>query len=131
MRDRVLILLAHGSRDPAWGEPFAALAGELRQPGREDVRVAFMELSKPSLAQAASDAIADGARTIQLLPLFMAVGRHVRRDIPQLADELRAKYPHIKVELLPSLGESEHFWSGMRDIVRKMTDLTETKTSDT
>ena len=48
--DKALILLAHGSRDPSWAQPFEALAAALKEkhPGRR-IELAFMELTEPSL----------------------------------------------------------------------------------
>lgn len=108
----VLILVAHGSRDPAWAQPFEALA---RATG---ARLAFMELAQPRLVDAAEAALAAGARRIRVLPLFMAPGAHVREDIPAQVTALRAAHPGRVIDLLPSLGENERFWAALADIVR-------------
>ena len=106
------VLIAHGSRDPAWAEPFERLAHGV------GARLAFVEMGAPTVEEAVARAIADGARAIRLLPLFMAVGRHVRRDIPACVDGLRAAHPACTFEILPCLGENERFWSALAEIVR-------------
>ncbi len=106
-----MILIAHGSRDPAWRVPFERLAE------RVGAQLAFMELEAPSVSDAVARAAADGADTVRLLPLFMAVGRHVKRDIPACAEAARCAHPALTVELLPALGESERFWDALATLV--------------
>jgi sirohydrochlorin cobaltochelatase len=106
------VLIAHGSRDPAWAEPFTRLAHGV------GARLAFVEMGSPTVDEAVTRAIAGGARTVRLLPLFMAVGRHVSHDIPASVDTLRAAYPDCTIEILPCLGENEHFWAALAEIVR-------------
>jgi sirohydrochlorin cobaltochelatase len=103
---RGVILLAHGSRDPQWREPIEAVAAQIRAvaPGTP-VLCAYVELCAPSLSEAATDLIAEGAESIRVFPLFFGVGKHVREDLPRLVDEIRASHPGIKVELLPTAGE--------------------------
>jgi sirohydrochlorin cobaltochelatase len=112
MPDTAFVLVAHGSRDPAWAEPLVHLARSV------GARLAFVELGVPGIEEAVSQALAEGARVVRLLPLFMAVGRHVRRDIPASVDALRAAHPDRTIEILPPLGEDERFWAALREIVR-------------
>jgi sirohydrochlorin cobaltochelatase len=106
------VLIAHGSRDPAWAEPFQRLAHGV------GAHLAFVEMGSPTVDEAVTRAIAGGARAVRLLPLFMAVGRHVRHDIPACVERLRAAHPACAIEILPCLGENEDFWSALAEIVR-------------
>jgi sirohydrochlorin cobaltochelatase len=106
------VLIAHGSRDPAWAEPFTRLAHDA------GAHLAFVEMGSPTVDEAVTGAIAGGARTVRLLPLFMAVGRHVRHDIPASVERLRVAHPECTIEILPCLGENERFWSALAEIVR-------------
>lgn len=108
----VLVLVAHGSRDPAWARPFEDLARET------GARLAFLELGEPRLAAAVTQALAEGAPRVRVLPLFMAPGAHVREDIPAALDALRAAHPDRVIELLPSLGEDGRFWAALAELVR-------------
>lgn len=103
---RGIILLAHGSRDPQWREPIEAVAAQIRAvaPGTP-VQCAYVELCAPSLPEAATSLIAEGAHYIRVFPLFFGVGKHAREDLPRLVDEIRATHPGIDVELLPTAGE--------------------------
>lgn len=81
---RATILLAHGSSDPRWTEPFAQILEHVRsrlQQGR--VELAFMELATPSLGEQATRLAQDGFTHIDVVPLFFAQGRHLREDVPR------------------------------------------------
>lgn len=112
--DTVFILVAHGSREPAWAEPLVRLAQTV------GARLAFVEMGTPGVEEAVTGALAEGAWTVKLLPLFMAVGRHVKRDIPASVEKLRAAHPGRKIEILPSVGENERFWEALSEIVREI-----------
>ena len=101
-----IVLLAHGSRDPQWRAPIEAVAAHIhaRQPDTP-VCCAYLELCAPSLPQAATDLIADGARHIRVFPLFLGVGKHAREDLPRLVEQVRAAHPGVAIELLPTAGE--------------------------
>lgn len=107
-RVKALILFAHGARDPGWAKPFERLAARVRAaaPGHE-VRLAFLELMSPDLAHAASDLVADGAKAISIVPIFLGQGGHIRRDLPSLIEELRARHPDVKIECAGPAGEEE------------------------
>lgn len=112
-----IILLAHGSRDPQWCLPIEAVASQIRQrqPAAQ-VRCAYLELCTPTLADAAIDLIAGGARRLRVFPLFLGVGRHAREDLPVLVENIRAAHPGVEVELLPTAGEHPALTSLMADI---------------
>lgn len=96
------LLLAHGSRDPQWCQPFIDLVDALQ---REDVSLAFMELASPSLSEAVDQLVALNIRHLRILPLFFAAGRHLREDVPLEIQRLQMKYPHISLELLAPVGQ--------------------------
>ncbi|MFC5523038.1 sirohydrochlorin chelatase [Polaromonas jejuensis] len=112
-----IILLAHGSRDPQWRAPIEAVAARIcaREPGRA-VCCAYLELCSPSLPEAATDLIANGARQIRVFPLFLGLGKHAREDLPRLIDAIRAAHPGATIELLPTAGEYDQLTALMADI---------------
>jgi sirohydrochlorin cobaltochelatase len=101
-----LILFAHGARDPRWALPFQAVADRVRaqRPGIE-VRLAFLEFMAPSIAEAGDDLAAQGCTQVQVVPLFLGAGGHVRKDLPALLDALRTKHPATAFALHPAVGE--------------------------
>ncbi|MGB6054603.1 MAG: CbiX/SirB N-terminal domain-containing protein, partial [Burkholderiaceae bacterium] len=61
MADRALVLFAHGARDVRWREPFERLRTIVqRERPRLAVRLAFLELMAPSLADAVAELAQDG-----------------------------------------------------------------------
>lgn len=101
-----LVLIAHGSRRSAWRAPLDALCARMQaRLGPDAVRLAFMELCPPDLAEVAAEAAADGVTRLRVLPLFMSAGGHVEHDIAPQVEALRGRHPGLELELLPALGE--------------------------
>jgi sirohydrochlorin cobaltochelatase len=119
-----LILFAHGARDPRWAEPFEAVAARVRaeRPGLK-VRLAFLELMQPSLADAGSALVAEGCGSIQVLPLFLGAGGHVRKDLPLLVEALRATHPGVAVTLHPAAGELPAVHAALAQVALDLLDV--------
>lgn len=102
-----VVLFAHGSRDARWREPVEAVARRMttRRP-EVPVACAYLELVEPDLPTAAGRLIADGARALRVVPLFLGMGKHVREDLPQLVQALRAAHPEVVFSLAPAVGET-------------------------
>ena len=103
---RGLLLFAHGARDPRWALPFQAVARRVaeREPSLK-LRLAFLEFMAPGLVDAGNALAADGCERIDVVPLFLGAGGHVRKDLPLLLDELRAAHPQVQWELQRAIGE--------------------------
>ncbi|MGZ8259505.1 MAG: sirohydrochlorin chelatase [Caldimonas sp.] len=103
---QAIVLFAHGARDPRWAEPFEAVAARVRAaaPGLA-VALAFLELMAPSLDAAVARLAADGASRIDVVPLFLGTGGHLRQDLPPLVESLRAAHPAISIRLHGAIGE--------------------------
>ena len=87
-----IILIAHGARDPDWRQPFEAIKARIEQrlPGAR-VALAFLEFMAPPLDAAVDALVDEGAQRIVVIPVFMAQGGHVKRDVPLILDALRAR----------------------------------------
>lgn len=103
---RGLILFAHGARDARWAEPFEAIAARARmlQPSL-DVRLAFLELMTPTLAEAGAAMAAAGQTQVDVVPLFLGTGGHVREDLPAQMKAVRAAHPGVQWRLHRAIGE--------------------------
>lgn len=102
-----LILFAHGARDPRWADPFRLIEQHIAasRPGLQ-LRLAFLELMGPSLAEAAAELCAAGCSRIAVQPMFLGTGGHLRRDLPLLMEELRAQHPDVQWLLQGAIGEA-------------------------
>jgi sirohydrochlorin cobaltochelatase len=102
-----LVLFAHGARDPRWAEPFEAIAGAVRARAPEvDVRLAFLELMPPDLPTVADAMVAAGCTRIDILPLFLGTGGHLRRDLPPLVEGITARHAGVRIALHAAAGEA-------------------------
>ena len=101
-----ILLLAHGARDPRWAAPFETMAARIAalDPGRA-VRLSYLEFIAPDLPAAAAQLVRDGFDRIDIVPLFLGSGGHVRNDVPRLVDELRAQNASVQWTLHPAIGE--------------------------
>jgi sirohydrochlorin cobaltochelatase len=111
-----LLLFAHGARDPAWARPFAAVAERCRaqRPGTA-VALAFLEFMPPDLVAAGAALVAQGCRRVDVVPLFLGAGGHVRKDIPVLLARLQADHPGVAWTLHHAVGEHEWVIAAMAD----------------
>ena len=114
-----VVLLGHGSREPAAQQYFLELAEAVRGPSGSDfVEAAFLELCGPSFPETVAACAARGADTIVVVPVFLHPGRHLQRDVPRLVAEARAAYPHVDVQLAPHLGAHPAVVPLVADLVR-------------
>ena len=97
-----LLLFAHGARDPAWAGPFLAVMQRCRA-ARPDmpVELAFLEFMAPGMVQAGARLAAAGCTVVDVLPLFLGAGGHVRKDVPVLMAQLQAEHPSVQWRLHP------------------------------
>jgi sirohydrochlorin cobaltochelatase len=118
----MLILVAHGSRDPRWRASVERVTVALQDDlGRDKVGLAYMDLTPPTLMDVASDAVRRGVARIRVLPLFLAVEGHVERDVVPLVDQVRAALESVEIELLEPVGQLPPF----RELLRRIALETE------
>jgi sirohydrochlorin cobaltochelatase len=116
----MLILIAHGSRDPRWRASVEELIEPLQADlGPDAVRVAYMACTPPTLMDVAADAVRAGVKRIRVLPLFLAAEGHVIRDIHPLVDRLRTAHAQLEVDLLPPIGRHRLFQDMLRTIAEQ------------
>lgn len=118
-----LLLFAHGARDPGWARPFEGVAGCVRaqRPG-VPVQLAFLEFMSPTIEEAGAALARAGCTRVQVLPLFLGAGGHVRKDLPRLLDVLRAAHPGVAFELQPAVGELPSVVQAMADAALALAD---------
>jgi len=112
-----IILFAHGSRDPEWSRPFERIAAQLSK--KFLVRVAYLELMRPSLDEAVASLAAAGARAIRVVPLFLGPGGHVKEDLPRLISAAGAAHPDLKLLLEKPIGEQPRVIAAIASAIAK------------
>jgi sirohydrochlorin cobaltochelatase len=112
-----LVIMAHGSEDARWRNPFEELTASVAEShGADTVRLAYMEFVHPTLAEIVREAAADGKTLLRLLPLFLAAGAHVAVDIPRQIAACAESFPQVKIELLQPIGEHSRVQELFREI---------------
>ncbi|MER6615035.1 sirohydrochlorin chelatase [Streptomyces xantholiticus] len=104
MRSPVLLVIAHGSRDPRHAATVHALARRVRslRPGLR-VETAFLDFNAPSVPQVLGRLAADGVRDVVALPLLLTRAFHAKADIPAV---LRQAPPALRIRQAEVLGPS-------------------------
>ncbi len=101
-----LLLVAHGSRRAASNAEVQTLAKKLSYLGSEydGVTHAFLELAEPNIPDALEGLIKAGAKSIAVVPYFLAAGKHVVEDVPAEITKVKNAYPDIDIKVAPHLG---------------------------
>jgi len=103
-----LILFAHGARDPEWASPMRRVQAAIRQRVvGVPVELAFLEFIAPTLPDCAAQLVGQGAQKIVVLPMFIARGGHLKKEVPEMLEILRSTYPDVAFVLGGVIGENE------------------------
>jgi sirohydrochlorin ferrochelatase len=120
-----VLLIAHGSREPAANDDLHALADRLVASGEHPIVVAcFLELAEPDIPTGGERCVACGATRVLMVPYFLSEGVHLRRDLTAARDELQARHPGVEFRLGPPLGPHPLLDSLVAERIRKLEDPT-------
>src|SRR5262245_16112594 len=104
MPTSAVILFAHGAREPEWARPFEQVRDRLRAEGLR-VELAYLEIMRPSLEETARVLAAQGAKTVTIVPLFLAQGKHLKRELPEMLEALKREHGDLQFRVTPALGD--------------------------
>lgn len=111
-----LVLFGHGARDPEWAGPMRRIRDTLLgRPEAPQVELAFLEFMSPTLPEAIAALAQAGARRVAVVPVFLAQGGHLKRDLPVLLEAARAAHPGCEITLATAAGEAEPVVRAMAD----------------
>ncbi|CAO2820363.1 unnamed protein product [Amaranthus hypochondriacus] len=79
------------------------------------VEPAHMELAEPSIKDAFSSCVQQGAKRVIISPFFLFPGRHWHQDIPSLADAAALEHPGISYLVTAPLGLHEKLVDVVKD----------------
>lgn len=114
--NQALVLFAHGARDPEWAAPLRRVRQAILSRSPETrVELAFLEFMTPTLDECVAGLVARGVERVQVLPMFIAQGGHLKRDVPVLVDSLRERFPAVGIDLVPAVGETESVIQAMAE----------------
>ncbi len=119
---RGLMLFAHGARDPRWALPFEAVARRVRERAPAlVVQLAYLEFMAPGLIDAGHALAEAGCTKVDVVPLFLGAGGHVRKDLPLLLAELATLHPQLTWQLRSAIGEVDSVIDAMAQAALALT----------
>ncbi|MEN8652627.1 sirohydrochlorin chelatase [Streptomyces sp. 21So2-11] len=103
----VLLLIAHGSRDPRHAATVHALSERVRwlRPGLR-VETAFLDFNAPAVPRVLERLAAQGVRDVVAVPLLLTRAFHAKSDIPAVLHEASARLPQLRIQQAEVLGPS-------------------------
>ena len=90
-----------------------------RNPGLP-VELAFLEFMSPTLDQCIEQLSGKSIGSVVILPMFIAQGGHLKRELPEMLAILRHRHPLIDICLERAIGEDEAVLAAMADAAIKL-----------
>jgi sirohydrochlorin ferrochelatase len=104
MSGDAIVFFAHGSSVESANQAVRVVAAEAaRQADVDRYDVAFLELASPTLVEAVEGLIAGGVERITVVPYFLTLGIHLKRDLPAMVSRISETHPGIKISVTPPL----------------------------
>ena len=97
------IVFAHGSRVETANQAVRDIAVRMAASRGDVVEAAFLELGQPDLAGATGRLVARGVSRIIVIPYFLTLGTHMRRDLPRLAEDASRQNGGVDLEVTSPL----------------------------
>ena len=117
---KAVVLFGHGARDPEWARPMARTRDHLLSQAPElRVELAFLELMQPTLDEAIDALVAQGATHVTVVPMFLAQGGHLKRDVPKLIEAARVRHPECRIAQAAAVGEADGVVAAMAGYARQ------------
>ena len=103
-----IILFGHGSRSAEYLRPFERIRAAVQaRDGDALVELGFLELTRPTLDESIDCLVRRGVARIVVVPIFIGPGRHVLKDLPQLAANAMDRHPGLTIDLAGPVGEAQ------------------------
>jgi sirohydrochlorin ferrochelatase len=122
---RGIVILAHGSRAEV-GEANRQLLKVVEmfreRTGNEHVKPAYMNVKSkgPGLSEAVAGLKGEHCEEIVVAPWFLTRGLHIQKDIPEMIEELRNRYPQVRIVMAEPLGPDSRLVDILLDRIREV-----------
>jgi sirohydrochlorin cobaltochelatase len=104
-QDPALLLIAHGTRNPAGATEMGRVVGQLRERLTGPVTAAWLEdFSEPDARTAAEQLVAAGTTHVVTLPFLVLGAGHAKTDVPEAVHEVSDSFPELSVTHARVLG---------------------------
>lgn len=102
--EAAVILFAHGSAVEEANQGVRELARRIEAAGSYAyVRASFLGPGQPELGPAIAEAVGAGFDRIVVIPYFLTLGIHLRRDLPRLVEAEKQRHPRLEIQVGRSL----------------------------
>jgi len=119
VRETGYIVFAHGSSIESANEAVRVVAAEMaRRGGLEIVEAAFLEGGTPSLSGALAS-MADRVSHVVVVPYFLTLGLHLKRDLPRLIDHVKLAHPDVQIDVAAPLDQHPAMVDALLDRARE------------
>lgn len=114
-----IIILSHGSRSPEALVTVRKLKDMVEQAGGfEVVEAASLQFNQPDLPAVLGDMAARGMQKVIVVPLFLYMGLHMKRDIPEILEEQKNLYPGMEIIMAKNIGADKKLAEIVLDRIR-------------
>eukprot|EP01047_Picozoa_sp_COSAG01_P015468 COSAG01_NODE_775_length_13698_cov_60.191632_5_plen_121_part_00 len=105
MQRKALLVIDHGSRKQAANDMIFEVVKRLKAK-RSDIIIegAHMELADPDIPAGIAACVAAGATDILVQPFMLSPGRHSTKDIPDIVQACKEKYPQVAISTGTHMG---------------------------
>lgn len=118
-----IAVFAHGSSVPEANQAVLEVVCAAAELGGFDlVETAFLELAEPSLPVAVERLVARGATRILVVPYFLTLGIHLRRDLPRIVEEISRIHQGMEIRIAPPLDGHPALSQVLRDRAQEALD---------
>jgi sirohydrochlorin ferrochelatase len=95
-----IAIFGHGSSVESANQAVRDFTAELaRRGGFPLIETSFLELGKPDLPEAIRRLVERGATRVVVIPYFLTLGIHLKRDLPRIVAELGDIYKGVKIDV--------------------------------
>ncbi|KJS10819.1 MAG: cobalamin biosynthesis protein CbiX [Peptococcaceae bacterium BRH_c8a] len=116
-----IIILSHGSRLPEAQATLQRITALVSSGVDEKfiVEGAALQFNQPDLPAAIARATDQGAQQVVVVPMFLYLGLHMQRDIPDILAEQKSRYPGVKISMAEHIGADPRLLDIILDRVRE------------
>ena len=101
-----IVLLSHGSRLPEAQATLQKIKTMVTASVAKDfiVEGAALQFNQPDLPASIAKVVEQGAKKIVVVPLFLYLGLHMQRDIPEILTKEKMRYPGVSINMSEHIG---------------------------
>ena len=124
MDRKAVIILSHGSRNKLAQQDFLDFVKAVKEK-EQGLRIeqASMELSPPDIPAVVTKLYNEGIRLIIVVPFFLFRGMHIVKDVPDIIEQQKARYPDLNIVLSEVLLPDERLQDIVIERIREVSDV--------